>query len=224
MDIILKNMFNDGVNDGDLEIITRDGQIRMHSFVLISCSEYYKNYVNDLTEQKLIGEQSKLDLTNYKFANMETLKTVLCVLYDSNDIKYPSSWRSVTKLYNLIEFLLINDKIICRFEKILDKFTDELNTRNDLHTLHFYDENKQIKLCEWLNILIILGDSDNKYLNKLRNIIYNRCKSQFVYMLYIYKQRPILSCIPIEIIQLMETMVKNDNTFENNLFSKIDGI
>lgn len=153
-----KTMFNMGNNDGDVIIICQDENIRVHSEVLESTSEYYRICKEIFDTDKIIYLR--------QFSS-KVVKCLMIILYNSTDpVMYFEEWYLMCSFFELTEILLLDE--------ILDEVLDEMY---DDYLYHMKKgENvsgKKYANLFWIEILIYMNDAYNKYFNKLRTEIIN---------------------------------------------------
>ena len=131
MDKLIINKFNDGINDGDITIISADKEIiKCHSFVIVNVSGYFKSLYNFNTSKEL--KEFKLGY------NIKLVKLIINMMYNSNyqyEKTIKLSLDEVIHLIKLIDELLIEIDIDKFKKQFLLDFRKNINLENCVEIL-----------------------------------------------------------------------------------------
>lgn len=116
----LRNLFNNGDNDGDIILITHDKAIKCHSFILEYTSEYLRSCIKNDPYTKTI----ELD------TGSELLCIVLNYCYSEKLVDKEVNWNDILKLYILLNQLKCGDNILVLKNHYLKKLYPLLNKDN----------------------------------------------------------------------------------------------
>ena len=137
----LRNLFNNGDNNGTIIIKTFDKDLKCHKFVLSNTSEYFKESIEQATFDNVIT----LDVST------ELLIIVLNFLYSEKIIDKELSGIDIIKLFALISQLRCVDFVINLKNYYLKKFPKTINENNWLFLLeNVYNTMKYSDLQEEL--------------------------------------------------------------------------
>ena len=116
---ILRTLYNNGENNGDILVKAKDGNLMCHSFVLENTSLYFKSQIISNTFDKTLQ-------LNF---NVETVNIVLNYLYSEIIIDKELSVYDIMNLYDLISQLSC-DNINPLKNHYLAKFNVQINDKN----------------------------------------------------------------------------------------------
>lgn len=119
---VLRTLYNNGDNDGNIAINTKLGQLKAHSFILENTSELFKACIKSQSFSNMI----ELD------ASDELVNIVMNYLYSEKIIDKELDPNDIINLYNLINHLRCKDSINISILKnhYLKKFPGLLNEGN----------------------------------------------------------------------------------------------
>lgn len=149
-----KTMFNDGNNDGDVIIVCKDKEIKVHSEVLHKTSEYYR----------ICEETFEFDIDKkLYFDEFDSYIVITClqILYnsESNNIYFLRNWQCMCLFFVFIELLLLDTILHDKLEEMYDTYISYIKKG-------IYLDGKKCNDSFWIEILSYCN-IDNKYLNRL---------------------------------------------------------
>jgi len=202
---VLRTLYNNGENDGEILIKTKDSQIKCHLFVIENTSDYLKSCVKSENFNNIIELDSSFELVNI----------AMNYLYAERIIDKELSADEIINLYNLINQLKCKDNININILKnhYLKKFPYLIEENNwiDLlkyvHNINKYADFQEEILCYYKsNILTYIEDLD---LNTIVNM-YSNVNTEIKILLF---------SICLERLSIINIEIKN-NTVESSLKTK----
>ena len=135
---ILRTLYNNGENNGDILIKTKNGNLKCHSFVLENTSLYFRSQIISTTFDKTL---------QFDF-NVEIVNIVMNYLYCETIIDKDISVYDIMNLYDLISQISC-DNINPLKKHYLAKYTIQINDKNWCTLLNnVYGVNKYADLQE----------------------------------------------------------------------------
>lgn len=123
MQTYLKNVYQDGKNDGDIIIKTLDGSLHCHGYVLVSCSTYFKSNFNDKFP----------DVIEFGYP-FNVVNIVIKYLYTECSSEDLVSFEDIIKIFDFVELIKCSGTLNILLEYYANKF-NTLITENNWDTL-----------------------------------------------------------------------------------------
>lgn len=175
MDTVVKTLFADGTNDGDVTVLCKDGDFTCHSFVIrYTCPTLKTMYEHNMSEKET-SDQGVIMATDY---STNVMKYLISMLYDCTLGETPTFRKLLVKPYPVtgketkcIQYCLDSDLLI-EYIKAKDYFGIEygceeypinpnmyfaLNILKNLPALSIYDS---LKKCLYNCLTTNLEDLD----------------------------------------------------------------
>lgn len=199
---ILKTLYNNGENDGNITIITKSSKLMCHSFIIENTSEYFRSCIFSCNVIEL----------DYSF---ELVNIVMNYLYSEKILDKNLDANEIINLYNLINQLKCKDSTNINTLKnhYLKKFPSLINETNWIDLLKYvYNINKYADFQEEIltyyksNILTYIEDLD---FNEIINM-YTNTNDELKILLF---------SICLERVSVMNVEIKN-NTNNSELKTK----
>lgn len=178
MHTILKSLYNNGDNDGDMIVKTKDRDVRCHSFILRYVSEFMR--INVMSNFNIIDMETSSDLINIVFT----------YLYSEKIIDRDLSATDIIQLFDLISQLKCHTSVCILKNHYLQKFPSLINDDNWMELLKYtYNISKYSELQEEIvtyytgNILNniemynsqTLTDSYKNLNEEIKNLLFSIC-------------------------------------------------
>lgn len=122
MNTYITNLFNDGENEGDITIVTKDGDFKCHSFVLRYCTDFQ------------IHDSTCLSFENYYIKSM---KFLFNYIYNQTLQEIELSLDDIINVFNLSEMLSCKDYINGLKTELANRFYEQLTKDN---WMYYYDQ------------------------------------------------------------------------------------
>ena len=122
MNTYITNLFNDGANEGDLTIITKDGEFNCHSFILQYCTDLQ------------IHDSTCLSFEDY---NNKTMKFLFNYIYNQTLQDVELTPDDIITVFNLSEMLNCKDFINGLKTELATQFYNQLTKDN---WIQYYDQ------------------------------------------------------------------------------------
>ncbi len=121
MQSYLRELYNDGINDGDMQILSKDNHIiKCHKFVIL-----YATKILNLQD----GNHISLDY------NKNIIDIILNYTYSEKIVDIDLTVNEILSLFSLIHYLDMNDYILELKNHYIRTFPDKLTKNNWLHIL-----------------------------------------------------------------------------------------
>lgn len=172
---VLKTLYNNGENNGDMTIITKNNKLKCHSFVVNNTSDFFK-----FNNTSVVNLEYDSEIINITLNFMYTEKII-----DKNIPPY-----SIIQLFDLINLLKCSEQI-CQLKKYYtDKFSKQIDDNNWLQMLKTvfniqkYNElqeiliqyyNNKILLCDDVTNYSILKESFSELDNGIKYLLFSNC-------------------------------------------------
>ena len=118
---ILRSKYNNGDNDGNITIKTKDKDIKCHSFVLENTSEYFRGNIRKIDFNGII----EMGSTTYDLINI-----VINYLYSEKIVDRELTCNDIVQLYGLLNCLKCDNSVMILRNHYLKKFKQLLNEEN----------------------------------------------------------------------------------------------
>ena len=179
MNSFLAQIFKFGVNDGDVIIKCRDDkQFRAHSFVLKYHSKLFKSMYESINNEPIFNDSCNIKNNTFEWSLVEydydTVYKIVNLMYDAK-FDY-NMLHNIESFYNCIGYIMPT--------KYYNGIVDTYMEKDIEYTKSIY-HNRNINLTI-LILLAKLGDTNNIYINKIRDHIYKyyQTKMQSIYFVY----------------------------------------
>jgi hypothetical protein len=184
---ILRDLYKNGDNDGNVIIKTKDKELKCHEFVISNTSDFFKSSINSDSYYNIIELDSSFEIVNI----------IMNYLYSEKIVDKELSANDIINLYNLINQLRCKDFIIPLKNHYLKKFPELLNELNWMELLKcvfnvnkYADFQDEILLYYKSNILTQLEDLDlntiidnYKYVNEeIKTLLFTICLAKILSM------------------------------------------
>lgn len=168
MNTYITNLFNDGDNEGDLTIVTKDGDFKCHSFILKYCTDFQ---INDYT------------CFTFEEYDLKMMKFLFNYIYNQTLQDVDLSPEDIINVFNISEMLSCKDYINGLKTELANRFYGQLTVDN---WIQYYDQLFGEDIYNQLND-VIMNYYSECILNKMTEIddnfmfSYQSIKSTAVY-------------------------------------------
>ena len=185
---LLKSLFNNGDNNGNIILETNDKNLKCHDFVLRQTSDFFKENLETSGFNGIINLDS----------NSELVCLVLNYFYSEKIIDKELSANDIIKLYYLINQLRCQDSILILKNHYFKKFYGTLNEANWLELLKIifniskytdlqdeillYFKNSILMKTESLNV-IRFNDFYKDTNEEIKNVLFSICLEKIMFLL-----------------------------------------
>lgn len=220
---VLRNLYNNGENTGDINIKLNDKTINAHSFVLFNTSEYFRIQMNseDFNKNTLIEvpiQNDIITITPNKTIEIqcqyEIINIILNYLYSEKVIEKELSPTDIIELFSMIHTLQCHNSIIKLKNYYLLRFPKLLTPENWLELLEYvFNVNKFSELQDEILLYyknIILNNTETINITEITET-YRHINGEI---------KNVLFSITIMKINTLVYNMKNDNCNNNSIQTK----